>query len=36
LGYVVAGLAVVGMGINYMVARANLNKEEEAKEKVKK
>jgi len=36
LGYVVAGLAVVGMGINYVVARANLNKEEEAKEKVKK
>lgn len=36
LGYVAAGLAVAGLGLNYIVARANLNKEEEAKEKAKK
>ena len=36
LGYVAAGLAVVGLGLNYIVARANLNKEEEAKETAKK
>ncbi len=31
VGYALAGLAVVGLGINYLVARANVNKEAKAK-----
>jgi len=31
IGYALTGLAVVGLGINYLVARANLNKKVEAK-----
>lgn len=33
VGYALAGLAVVGLGINYLVARATANKEAEAKAK---
>ena len=33
LGYALTGLAVVGLGLNYLVARANANKEAEAKAK---
>ena len=35
LGYAAIGLVVVGLGLNYLVARANANKEAEAKAKVK-
>jgi len=35
LGYAAIGLVVVGVGLNYLVARANANKEAEAKAKVK-
>jgi len=30
VGYALTGLAVVGLGLNYLVARANVNREAEA------
>jgi hypothetical protein len=32
LGWAVGGLTVLGLGLNYMVARANINREKEKKD----